>query len=60
MDKEAIAKKVHQLVEGELKGIAFDEGLPQLRELLWDIADQYGVEGADIFRIYMDWISSQK
>lgn len=60
MDKEAIAKRVHELVTGELKDIPFDKGLPKLRKLLWSIADEYGVKGADIFGIYMDWLSSKK
>ncbi len=59
MDKEAIAKRVHELVSGKLKDVPFDRGLPKLSELLWDIADEYGVKGADIFQIYMDWLSKQ-
>lgn len=60
MNKELIAKRVHEVAKGKLENVPFDEGLPELRKILWDIADEYGVEGADIFKIYMDWLSEHK
>nr|PZN07701.1 MAG: hypothetical protein DIU64_11890 [Caldicoprobacter oshimai] len=60
MDKEMIAKKVHSVVVSELKDIPFDKALLKLRKVLWDIADEFGIDGADVFKIYMDWISKNE
>lgn len=60
IDKDTIAQKIHSVVSGELRNVPFDKGLPRLREILWDIADQVNVSGADIFKIYMDWLSEHE
>lgn len=60
MDKDLIAKKVHSVVKEKLYDVPFDKGLPELRKILWNIADEYEIEGSDVFRIYMDWYVKQK
>lgn len=59
MNKTSIVNKVNSVVEDELKDIPFDKALPRLREVLWDIAEEIGIEGAEVFEIYMEWLSSQ-
>lgn len=37
----------------------FDKDLSKFRDELWKLADKYGVDGATIFKEYMDWRSSK-
>lgn len=58
MDKENIAKKIDGYVRQNLEDVPFDKALPLLRKVLWDIAEQEGTTGDEIFKIYTDWKSS--
>lgn len=60
MTHDEIIQKIHSVASVQLKDVPFDKGLPILRKVLWEVADEIGVDGAEVFRIYMDWLSSQK
>lgn len=55
------------MIEDELKQLdekvkafgKFDKDLSKFRDELWKLADKYGVDGANIFKEYMDWRSSK-
>lgn len=60
MDKTAIAIRVEEYSKKNLQNVPFDKGLPILRKILWEIADEEGVDGAEILKIYMEWKTNQK
>lgn len=57
-----LPKEVNEKLDEEfkkLKDVPFDKALPLVRNELWEIADHYGMDGADVFKQYMDWKSAQ-
>ena len=37
----------------------FDQGLPILQELAWEIADRYNTTGPEVLRAYFNWKSKE-
>jgi len=56
MTNEEIIKKVNDVVL-TLDGVPSEKALPVLQKTLWEIGEEIGVDGTEIFRIYMDWLS---
>ncbi|KAF0194382.1 MAG: hypothetical protein FD169_1851 [Bacillota bacterium] len=43
-----------------LRPLPFDKALPVMQKGLWEIADKYGLTGAEVFQRYMDWKYAQQ
>jgi hypothetical protein len=56
MTYDEIIKKVNDKVL-TLDGVPSETALPELRKVLWDIGEEIGIDGAEVFKIYMDWLS---
>lgn len=50
-------RELEDLRKNTLKGIAFDKGLPLLREKLWEIAIKNNTTGDVILGEYMEYLS---
>ena len=64
MDKNLVIlseiKELDKELATQLSDMPFDKGLPILQDKLWKIADRHGTTGAEVFKMYMDYKSSQK
>lgn len=56
--KEQIVAECN-ILEKKFGKLPFDEGLPFFREGWWRIAEKYGMTGAEVFMVWMDWKSEQ-
>lgn len=51
--KEDIIKTIGTFIK-ENRTLNFNDVMLKMRPVLWELADKYGVEGSDIFIIFMD------
>ena len=60
MSSQDIYECVERFISTELKDVPFDKGLPLLRMYVWKLADEVGMTGADVLKIYFDLNTSNK
>lgn len=56
MTNDEIIKKVNKIVLS-LEGVPSEKALPILKEAIWGLGEEIGMNGAEVFKIYMDWLS---
>lgn len=50
--REELAKLDQELIELDAP---FGQGLPMLRDKVWEIANKYGTNGPDVMKQYYEW-----
>ena len=53
-------KTLEAEISTQLKNLPFDKGLPILQSKLWVIADRHNTTGAEVLRMYFEYINSKK
>ncbi len=52
-------KDMDNEISVSLKNVPFDKGLPIIRKYVWAIADRHNTTGAEIFKMYMEYLSDK-
>ena len=60
MKEEMMYEKVAACIEGNLKGIPFNESIPKFQEYVWQLGNEVRKSGTEIVKIYFDYKAKEK